>query len=590
MILFLIISAIIAGVTYLWSARGFYSSLLNMVVTICSAVIAVSVWEPTAYWLMDQLTDQWLLDGVWGMALVVPFVIIQAVLSLAVNAVLRANVKVNSAADYVGGAVCGLVAGFMCAGIILQSGAMLRAKADAISEPMVIRESGSGAPVRSSGLLLPYDRMFGSLMSGLSATTFSTGTPLASWRPQFADEPYLLRMGPSDMFLKYSYKTGDAKLKGRYTVGKDAQLPLKDLVGDSKPVKTIDGEIVSPQSYVEGYVVQFGAGAREQGGQVVVGPGMFTLVMKNRQSDTVITAHPFAMVSQAKGESLDMGRWRFDTPEMYVSSAGAGSDPVMAFEFMIPRGDWVPMALYVRGIRHSLLDETVEPAKERAPSKQFASIAEYTDFYQGTGVIEFSGGTGQIVTEGSGKINTRRTEPGDLPLRDTNFIGDRFNKSYMNGLELDAKKQIINGEATLAAEAVLGVGTDKSLMVENFAAGDSSVIIRVDAGPKSRWFIRGDKSEGATGAPKLIDDKGQVFECIGYYYRRGNDIRVRFTPGRPVKDKAELPSISKTDDTIKFFLIFRVSLNTGIKQYAVGNTVLDELDPPLVYDKAQIPR
>ena len=592
MILFLTLCLIMGLITYIWSARGFFSSLINMVVTIIAAVIALSVWEPLAYWLMGQLTDQWLLDGVWGASLVLPFIIVLGALSISVNAFLRANVKVSGVADTVGGALCGLVAGFICTGIVFQSASMLRAKSDSIGPALVERDKTGGSPIRASGMLIPIDRIWANTMLALSRTTMASSTPMASYRPQFGDEPHLLRLSPDDMFLKYSYKPGDARVAGRFTVGKEQQLQVRDLVGDSKAVKNIDGENVPAQSYVEGYLVQFAAGAREQGGQVVIGPGMVTLVMRHRQSDTPLALQPFAMVSQAKGDSLDFGRWRFDTPDLYVASAGAGSDPVMAFEFLAPMGDWVPMALYIKGIRQELLDESTLPAKEMAAAKAFASTAEYLATI-GSGAIRglaSSSGGGTIINDGTGKLDTNKLEAGQLPIQASNFIGDRFNKSLMDGLDMDEKKQVTNGDATLAAESILGVGTDKSLIVDRFAAGDGSIIVQVDAGPKSIWYLRADKSEGATGAPRLQDDKGQTYDCIGWYFRRGNDIRIRFTPGKPITDKSELPSISKTDDTVRFSMIFRVSLGTSMSKYLIGNTVIGELVPPKLYDFSQKPR
>ena len=592
MVLFLILCVIMGLITYIWSSRGFFSSLINMVVTIIAAVIALSIWEPLAYWLMGQLSDQWMLDGVWGAALVFPFIIILGGLSIGVNAVLRANVKISGVADTVGGALCGLVAAFICTGIVFQSASMIRAKVDSIGPALVEREKTGGSPIRASGMLIPIDRIWANTMLALSRTTMASGTPMASYRPQFGDEPHLLRLSPDDMFLKYSYKPGDVRVAGRFTVGKDQQLSTKDLVGDSKAVKNIDGENASGQSYVEGYLVQFAAGARETGGQVVVGPGMVTLVMRHRQSDTPLALQPFAMVSQAKGDSLDFGRWRFDSPDLYVASAGAGSDPVMAFEFLAPRGDWVPIALYVKGIRQDLLDESTSPAKEMAPAKAFTSSAEYLATI-GSGTIRglASGGVGgALINDGTGRLDTNKLEDSELPIRASNFIGDRFNKSLMDGLEMDGKKQVTDGDATLAAEAILGVGTDKSLIVESFSAGDGSIIVQVDGGPKSAWYLRADKSEGATGAPKLQDDKGQTYECIGWYFRRGSDIRIRFTPGKPIADKSELPSISKTDDTVRFSMIFRVSLGTSMSKYLIGNTVIGELVPPKLYEVSQKPR
>ena len=263
----------------------------------------------------------------------------------------------------------------------------------------------------------------------------------------------------------------------------------------------------------------------------------------------------------------------------------------MAFEFLAPRGDWVPVALYVKGIRQELLDESTFPAKEMAPAKAFTSTAEHLAAINSGAIRSFvSSGDGAITNDGSGKLDTDKLEANQLPIRPSNFIGDRFNKSLMEGLEMDEKKQIINGDSTLAPEAILGMGTDKSLIVESFAAGDGSIIVQVDAGPKSVWYLRADKSEGATGAPRLRDEKGQTYDCIGWYFRRGNDIRIRFTPGKPITDKSELPSISKTDDTVKFSMVFRVSLGTSMSKYLIGNTVIGELVPPKLYDVTQKPR
>ena len=600
MILLIAVIAIIAAIGYIWASRGFYSAFLNMVATVIAGAIALSVWEPLAYYFMGAFGTQWLVDISWSLALLLPFCVMVAVLSALLNAALPANIQCSGTVNWVGGGLCALVSAVIGAGIFSSSVSMIRAKSDFLGHTP-IEIDANGSPIRTGGLLIPVDRLVGAFYGYLSENAFRTDTSLAMYRPQFVDEPHLLRLGPSDMFLLYSLKPGDVKMRARYTIGESLkinQIPVSELVGDKKQVKRIDGETISKDSYVEGYVIQFGAGAKETNGQVIIGPGQLTLVMRSGDDEHSIAVQPFAMISQASGDDpAFMGRWRFDAKETFIPSAGAGADPQMAFEFLVPRLDppYLPLALYVKGIRLPIAELGGETQSVRAAGQSFSSMDRYREWYERDGIRDLASMNStkvEINPEGATKLSLKPITEGNavLPIRMSNTIGERLNKGNMRGLELDEKKLIINGDATFALNELLESGVDRSLFVEKFHPGDKQIIVKVDVGFDSVLFLRSGISESAVGAPALLDQKGQRFECIGYVYKDRTNLSVRFTPGKPIIKKEELPSLSKNDNSRKLTLLFRCSQDSVVTKYVIGTQLIVDITPGMRLDQPQTTR
>ena len=583
-------------VGYVWSARGFFSAMLNLMVTIASGAIAFGLWETVAMAIVNGSSNdnRFLLDIAWGGSLLTIFVVSLVVLSLTVNMIVRANIKIHKAADWIGGAVCGLGAGLIVSGMAMIGTSSLRTpEIDNLMQYQAVDYDNNGYLVRSQ-LWVPVDTwtagLYGYWSDRSMREPFGGGRTLAAWRPHVADEGHLLRLAETDVLLRYSMNPKDVTLNGRYTVGlvqpkgtKEKAPTLQELVGpDRKPVAMLDGTTIGGPAYIEGYVVKFGSGAKEKGGQVAIGAGSATLVVRNAADTKSITLQPIAVVSQAKGDSRDQGRWRFDTRNFFVGSVGAQSNVDMAFEFLVPNTNpndpeetWHPIALYVRGVRFDLLDPNDE-TKPIPTDENFWSVAERDSAIASQSLLDI-----QTPTNTPGKGEKWNPQDQDRALKTSNVIPGRIvlNGGELSGVELSKGQQIINCvDLRLSTKQLADNLVERSLRVDEFQPGPGTAVVTVNVGRNAgKWAATEPESTGAVGAPTLVDHLGQRYEAIGYVYKDRNEVRIRFTPGSPLQNLGEAPAVSRSRDDQELYLVFRIAGGIKIKQYSIGTTGIVDL-------------
>jgi hypothetical protein len=570
-------------VGYIWSSRGFFSSLLNLAVTIVSGAIAFAAWEPLAHALVTGVdaSSRLVHDVVWGASLLLPFAISMVVLTLVVNQVVKSNLRLLPMADWAGGAVCGLLAGVIVSGIAMLGVSMTRTSTDFLGNAQ-LEYDAQGSVVDKSGLIMPTDRWVAGFYGYTSERVFASSKPLAVIRPHVAVEGHLLRLAEPETLPRYSLQPKDVSLAGRYTVGQNQNVPLNQLVGDNKSVLALSGEKIADPAYVEGFVVNFGPGAKEGSGQVVMGAGMATLVLRSPNDDQSITLQPMAIVSQAKGDNLDIGRWRLDGRNVFIGSVGGASEATFAFEFLVPKvgdGGWQPLALYVRGVR---IDLTDKEGKVMAAGKTFGMSVERDGAIESrtlfTGLGAAAGGplegTGTILKEGFAGLNISQSLPARLVI-DSGQVTD---------VEFDKDNRIKLAEKLLLKPSQMETqGVDRSLRVDSFFPGDGGTsIVTLDVGRESPFSILQPLASEASGAPSLVDTSGQRFQAIGFVYRDRTGAELRFTPGKTLSSIFDgVPSLSRNREDQSLFLVFRVSSGVKLKHFAVGNTAIATIEKPI---------
>ncbi len=578
--MFFSIAAIIVAlaVGYVWSARGFFSALLNLAVILASGAIAFGLYEPLRGALSGAGDSDMFRQTYDGFALLLPFVLASAILSVLVNVFVRSNTQVPPVADWIGGIVCGLAAGVIVAGIFSLAFGRTRLKQDFLEYSPI--EGDNGGSVTRNSMLVPFDEWVVGFYGAASFGSLYSPTPLALHRPHFAHEGPLNRLAPKDMMVKYGLNTSDFRYLGRYSVAEAKPVPVADLIGDAKPVKTLDGKTVTGTGSLEGYVMQFRAGAREKFGQVVVSPASATLVLHNYDRSKALALLPIAVISQARGDSRDIGRWRFDTKEVFIASAGADAEPTFAIEFLVPSDpaeQWKPAELFIRGNRVELTDSAgnLKPAlsKFNNPTERDLVVASRQLFGAGGGALSGSGSTIRIDPESS-----------ESPIRLSSMLpfGTVLDSSVMQGLTLTPGNQISEGRYRIKRKDVGSSGVDRSLRVTSFHPGAGQALVFLDVGLSSPFSTITPEASAATGSPALIDDLGQRFEAIGYFFEGAGDIDISFYPSRPLTSLNDAPSISRSRDDQKLMLIFRVSVGVKLKTYAIGSTAIKELSPAIV--------
>ncbi|MFN7429818.1 MAG: hypothetical protein ACK5TP_04450, partial [bacterium] len=241
MVIQLLAILLMLAIAYVWSARGFLSSLLNMAVVLTSGAIAFGSYEFMTAALLGASEGRLLTDIAPGLGLLLPFTLSLIILSVLVNVFVRANVRVTPMVDWIGGAACGVVAGMVVSGIFMIGSQMIRMSPDAL-EYQGAKAVNNGSVVRSGGLWLPVDRWVAGLYGYLSINSLETGRPLSVWRPHMAYEGAMNRIGPAEILMRNSLREKDVKFLGRYTVGMGSNIPLPRLLGDGKDEQILTRE------------------------------------------------------------------------------------------------------------------------------------------------------------------------------------------------------------------------------------------------------------------------------------------------------------------------------------------------------------
>lgn len=607
MILNIAVILVALAVAYWGVANGFFSALMHLACTIAAGAIALAFWEPVAMLIMEQTQAEWINDMVWGASLGLTFAVsLAALLGLTIVA-LRANMKLNAVANGIGGAVAGAGSGTIVAGMLLLTIGNIRGTSALFGHERTVYDN-AGSIVRGSNLWFPADDLTTAFYSLVSRGTLSTDTPLARYYPHLAEAGSLLRKSfDEEKPLRHTLRKGDVELLGRYTVGASEAIAFDALMGQAgttaKPVLDLNGEPLKSQNggqfYLEGFVLKFNAGSREKFGQVVWWNGAATLVVESYDGLETRAIMPIAMISNADGESSQMGRWTFDSKGVFIASPGASADPLAAFEFPVPRTAagqaWRAVALYVRGIRFDLLDYSTEPPSEPVKvGRAFASVTDRNSAIASSAIMSVGGVGAAANATGGGTLNTSKAQRIRVEgTSETVMISNRLPMAVMlragslGGLEVDDKNKIRDGEAKFKPEQMLQRGTDRSLVVDSFLSLSDVGIIQVDVSPRTVLDMTGPDARDATGAPVLVDANGSRYQCVGFVYKDNSIVHVRFTPGRPINSMNDLPSVSSSRADQKITLVFRVSMNVDIKHYAIGDTALAEFAPVLKLTEVQ---
>lgn len=594
----IIVIGLVLGLTYAWMVRGLFSAFIQLVCTIIAGAIAFAAWEPLAYLLVGISPDRGFLSFIgsaaWGIALVIPFAVSLLLLRLASDKIVKGNVKNISAVDYAGGGLCGAVLGVICAGITTIGVQSIRVPADFLGyQPLWYTEdrgTGGGSLVLSDSLWLPADKLTAWMYSGLSVGSMSASQPLDRWYPNVYAAGMAARISAGNGSGRNTIKPDDFRILATYTVATpDNPQPTADLLtprGSATPQRytDINGDPVS-QGYLQGYVIEFEPGAKESGGasekgsQVIVSNGHVSLITEDSNGNTT-SVYPVAVISEGErgDEPGQLGRWAFDSREVFISSIGGQSKVKMGFEFVIPDGH-SPIAMVVRQTRALLGDN--------APTPMVLDSANDRDLRIRSGSI-FEGGANARAERDDSlavRVDGSNTTSREAAFRVGDSIGEAFaSQTARSRFDLDDNNLVLSGEARFLPEERAQRGLSRELKVERFAIGNGQVLVQIDVSlDRPISFL----NEAARSAPTsepivLVDSRGGEYEAVGYTYVDRELIEVRYTPGSTLTGISDTPAISSARDDQKLTILIIVTEGARIEQFAIGDTVIAEFNPPIV--------
>ena len=604
MILAALALVIILLIGYTWMLRGFFSAFLHMICVFAAAAIAFAVWEPIAYMLLEQ--GGLLENSAWAIGLGLPFAVALIPIRLIFDKIIPANVKVLPPVDYIGGGLCGITSGVVAAGITILSFGMFRVDAEFLGY-RALEYSSTGNIVRAGNLMLPVDKAVEEMYKYTSQRVFSTDTPLARMYPNLSEVPTALRMTFGEGKNRNTLKPTDFEVIGRYTVGKGKNSKPTDLLRDkwspnSQQATDADRANLEQGSYLDGYVVNFNAGAKDRGdGKVVVGAAQVRLVVGDAEGYEYRTIYPVAAICQAEAATPQLARFRYDGREVFLASAGGAAEAVFAFEFPVPP-NFEPVALYVKNVRHMVRDEN--DAVLPAGLGEYASASERDAAIATNRFIKKDGAGGvkdetPLDTSREIKIGDGRPlQPNQLPQIEGFNVSNRLRQQLQNGtvsgLVLDESLVILDGRTKITKETVSkSQGIEKSLRIEKFANSSDTLIIQVEVSGTSVFSLLGPVASSADAkmAPMLRDTNNVAYLPVGWIYNDATLYDIRYTPGTPISSIDELGrdgvGLTRSRDDQKLILLFRVSKGVTLSRYTIGNISVGTFDPnlPLTIDQ-----
>ncbi|MEX0877213.1 MAG: hypothetical protein WD114_07110 [Phycisphaerales bacterium] len=589
MIMNIAVVLLVLGIAYVWMVRGVFSSMLQMLCVLFAGAIALAFWEKLALMLVDASPQRGFLSFLesiaWGVALVIPFVIYVLLLRLLADKLIPGNITSAKAVNYAGGAVCGLVTGVIATGVLVLGVSNLRLPTTFLGyQPLWYssdRAVGAGSLVRSDSLWIPVDQLVAGLYARMSSGTLSTEEPLAKWYPELELVGFASRVSPGEGAARNAVRPDDFQIKSVYTVGDSASAtPVAELLKDGGETEQryidIGSEPVATGSLI-GYVVEFEPGAKERGerggGQLVVSNGQFRLLAQNDQGESR-TIFPVATISESS-EAGKFGRWRYDAPDVFITSTGGQSRVPMAFEFIVPQG-YQPLALYVKNVR--------VPATSMPEPVEFATTAERDRRVRTGSILTGTDSRRELETAGVTVI-----DPGaDREIvRDTTSIMDLVSTSAARrGLTLDDQNEIVDGEGNFDVKLEVGrsnAPVSRNLRVEDYAVGRGQSLIKINVGAESPiGFLSENAREAPLDAPLLlIDSNGNEYEAIGFEYKDREIMTLRYTRGSTLSGVQDTPSLSTTRDDQELNLLFIVTSGVEITHFAIGDVAIARFEPPI---------
>lgn len=588
MILNLLVVAILIASVLMWAirgrGRGLFSALLSCLCVVISGAVAFALWEPLTYGVFLDLNE----SVAFGLGLIVPFAGTLLITRLATEALVPKNIDLGDVENFVGGAVFGAISGVITVGILVLSIGMFRMGPSLMGYEAVMTRKG-GSLVKDKSLWVPVDELTVKFYEHLSQGAFSTPTPLAERYPRLYEQAAMQRMvytqDGGKLLARNTIKGEDFEIRGRYSIsGSVSDLTSYETIDANNQAKVLTQEVYTPEgdaitgaARVEGFLIEFRAGAGEKSGQFVVGPGQVRLM--GVAGGEPFAVQPFSIVGQPEASAGSMVRFPINAGDLFIPSVGGGSTSFFAFEFLVPDGAEV-QSLVVKNFRVPVSSQT--PPQPYASAKARDAAITSGNLFETFGLEIGGARIKDIDTSESIAINPEK--PGSYrELTNSALIPQGLviaTTTGTKGIEVGtvasgrAEEQVIvNGRAQFARDELKQKGLDRKLRVDRFATKRDTTILQVMVKVDGTSSRLGQALETSTadGPPRIVDSEGRAYDAVGWVYGDGGTYDIRFTPGQPIASLSELPSaLSSTKRDQTLHLIFQPTSEVTIESFIVG--------------------
>ena len=560
MILNLLILMFLGFMAFFWAKQGLFSAFLHLMMVIVAGSLALALWEPVSYLLLGVPYVQ---PYAWGVGMMLPFLVVLLVLRIAGDRLVRGNVHYNGLVSQAGGAVCGLIAGMLSAGITIIALGFLGLPSSDINgyQPYAVSTTGEVIPnPDGADLWIGVDEMAAGLFSRLSRGGFYASSSLAMHHPSLAREAAVFH-------LRYDANASVVSVPEGVSLERVLTLPVKD-----------SPKIAAIPSAVEDAM---GAGLRNNANRIVlvdtkwsnvpgvaapydtddtlrVPPTQVRLLTHRTQSSDV-AAKLHAPLAFSKLYNSNAGEWRFypvDSQNMYASSDR--QEQRLAWLFIIPADRELSHVL-LRNMRIAIPDETddsPEAIVQTLGAPPPAEPAEGED-----------GGGGEPV----------RTAEG---LKATNALPRPVSKNQVTGLTWGADGSSVesgNDTARGSSQDVSG-----NIRVDAISKPDHKGMVRLALPASRAQSLLGQAVETARQAQSVWvkDNRGDMWEPIAYVWDQNAAMEINVDRTQKFGRVGRLP-LNQMGDDHTLYLYFLLPSGVSITEYKVGDRTETDLNLPV---------
>src|SRR5438552_5618566 len=325
----IILIAVVLLIGYWWANQGLFSGILHLLCVIAAGAIALSVWEPLTVGLLLRGGD---FDNyAWGITLIMVFVVVLAILRVATNKLVPANVSLPNWCNWVFGLPIGAASGILTLGIFIIGAGFIQSTRELVGWNGARRAPhGSQVGVSSEERLwLPVHEIAYEFFGWLSVTSLSTDEPLRQYNPRLDWQAASL---------------------------------VRDTWGDGKGKLAMAPE----QAHVQGFYhceqlkryavrMHFDTGARDWGEQLTLSKAQIRLLGAPKDDlDEARVTYPDSWTQTPWGDKDD-GRHKFDDVSHYITSVPGqeSADAIIEFDAQ-ELGTDAPKFIQIRNIRLAL--------------------------------------------------------------------------------------------------------------------------------------------------------------------------------------------------------------------------------------------
>ncbi|HEB60459.1 MAG TPA: CvpA family protein [Phycisphaeraceae bacterium] len=567
MILQLVVIACVALIAYWWAGQGALSALLHLVCVIAAGAVAFAVWEIVVIRGLFPMNEMFYTSG-WSIGLVLPFVITLAILRVISDKVVSSNITLNPNLDFALGGVIGAAAGIITIGIMVIGIGFAQLPAKFLGLQQYVSDSSKGNITKSASLWLPVDTLTEKFYDKVSLGAFASKSPLPQYEPDLAAQANLIRMNYDNGKSKNSMQNGDASVDRIIKVtAPNVQELFKYSSQDSRGWFYEDpwnGKINKGEEYI--IVMSFKASAREKSGSMAVGDAQFRLIIRNDEGDTK-TVLPMAVIAQSKSTGNPVGRFRFDSPELFIGSIAGENQPTMGFEYIVPEG-YKPVYMQARQLRLPLPMDKVETIDVNDRNRRIADGSLFST--AGKKYVQ----PDEFVTSNMKRITD--IGRGGL-INPNNSLGHRWSllKDRLTGLKVNKDRLIISGRQRFALD-ILKEQNNRTVAISRFYENPGEKLVQVNVSYTNNNPMAMPSPDSSNQVPLLIDSTGNQYTAVGYIYIERDQVEISYDISKPILKLNDLPSISKSRTDQTLILLFSVRAGVTLERMSYGPDVRAE--------------